>query len=294
VTSGDIPLTLASYCLVGVSFEERVASAAAAGFEAIGLSVGEYNSAQDTGLTDADMRAILAQYGLSVAEFEAVVGIAVRGPARPTAAGCPAPTSEEELHHMFRAGEALGAGRLQILGTFGTDALEPDVVERFAALCDRAAGHGLALAIEFLPGTNIPDVAVAAAIARDAGRRNGGLCVDSWHYFRGNPDDQALRRLPPELITVVQLDDGPLAAAEPDYLDDTRNNRVLPGEGEFDLVAFLRSLSRDSVVAPISVEILSADLRALGAAEAAASIYQATVATLARAGVSPTSSTMKG
>ena len=53
-------------------------------------------------------------------------------------------------------------------------------------------------------------------------------------------------------------------------------------------------LSHDSVVAPISVEILSADLRALGAAEAAASIYEATEATLARAGVSPASSIMKG
>jgi sugar phosphate isomerase/epimerase len=52
------------------SFEERVAAAAAAGFAAIGLTVEDYGACRDRGLSTADLRRILADCGITVAELE--------------------------------------------------------------------------------------------------------------------------------------------------------------------------------------------------------------------------------
>ena len=71
-----------------------------------------------------------------------------------------------------------------------------DVIEGFAGLCDRAAEHGLLVALEFLPWSGIPDVATAWRIVDAAGRANGGLLVDTWHHLRGVADDDALRARP--------------------------------------------------------------------------------------------------
>jgi sugar phosphate isomerase/epimerase len=42
------------------------------------------------------------------------------------------------------------------------------------------------VALEFRPYSNIPDVAAAANIVAEADRANGGLCVDTWHFFRAH------------------------------------------------------------------------------------------------------------
>ncbi|MWA03179.1 TIM barrel protein [Actinomadura sp. LD22] len=282
---GGVPsLTLACGSLGPVPFAERAAAAHGAGFSAIGLSLAEYDRLRDTGSSDADLLSILADHALVVSEVEAVVGFAAEHPAG-AAGGLPAPTPEPALDRILRMGERLGARRLQVLGTFGSPVLEADAVARFAALCDRAAGHGLTLAIEFIPGTNIPDAATAAAIVGAAGRANGGVCVDSWHHFRGHPDEKALRRIPAEHIAMLQINDGPLIPQEDDYLSDTKRHRSPPGTGEFDLVRLLQAVSRAALIAPVSVEVLSQDLAALPPAEAASLMAARTRAVLAAAGV---------
>jgi uncharacterized membrane protein len=54
-----------------------------------------------------------------------------------------------------------------------------------------------------------------APIARRAGRQNGGLLVDAWHYFRGTDNEAALRALPAERIIAVQFDDVDAPQARP-------------------------------------------------------------------------------
>jgi sugar phosphate isomerase/epimerase len=155
------------------------------------------------------------------------------------------------------------------------------VAERFAGICDRAAEHGLLLAIEFLPWTQIPDAATAWEIARQAGRPNGGVLIDAWHYFRGAADPDQLRAIPPDHVVVIQLDDaGP---AEGDAWEDTIRRRLLPGEGEFDLAGLLRLLDDIGVTAPISVEIMSDQLSGLPAVEVARRAHDAATTVLSRA-----------
>ena len=70
------------------------------------------------------------------------------------------------------------------------------VANHFAALCDRAARHGLLVAFEFLPWSDVPDVAAAWRLIRLADRKNGGLLIDTWHYFRGAADPVEVRSVP--------------------------------------------------------------------------------------------------
>jgi len=257
------------------SFAERVAAAAAAGFSAIGLQVDDYAACRAAGLSDADLRAILDDHGIQVAEVEFLFDWC-RGDERATFAR----SVEDRLYAMA---DAFGARHMNVgdINPAGEHVPLSIVAERFAALCDRAAAHGLLVAIEFLPWTDIPDAQSAWEIARLAGRRNGGLLVDAWHYFRGSTDAAQLRAVPADHVVAVQLDD---AGAEPvgESYEDTLRRR-LPGEGAFDLVGLIRLLDEMGVQAPLSVEIISPEHHARPLAEAARAAHDATRAVLARA-----------
>ena len=256
-------------------FRERVEAAARAGFSAIGLYVGDYVKMRAEGTTDADFRAVLAEFGQSVAELEALKDWARGGDLE---AG--SRTSEEQLYAMA---DGLGGVRaMQVVGSY--DGNLDDAAERFAALCDRAAEHGLTPAIEFLPEmTNIGDARTALEIAIRAGRPNGGLCVDAWHHERGANDLAQLRALPVERVITVQLDDGLLNRTEPDYYTDCTQNRLAPGEGEFDLVGFIRTIDGLGVSVPFSIEVISTHLLELPPIEVAQRVADAARAVLATA-----------
>ena len=48
------------------------------------------------------------------------------------------------------------------------------LAERFGALCDRAAAHGLLVALEFMPFCGIPDIATGRALVEAVGRAERG------------------------------------------------------------------------------------------------------------------------
>ena len=266
-------LVLSHHSVRHASFEERVAAAAAAGFDAVGLNLRAYRQMRAAGTTDADMAEVLDRHGQRLEEVEALAGWAGSPESRARAG-----TAEELAHHLA---DTLDVRYLQAIGPYegGLD----DAAEAFAGVCDRAAEHGLVVGLEFLPFTNIPDVTTALAIVDQAGRPNGGLCVDAWHFFRGTPDWDALAAVPGARVFDLQLDDGTIVAEHPDYLEDTLSNRRLPGEGEFDLVRLLRALDDIGADAPISVEVISTELDALPPAEVAARLVEATHRVLASA-----------
>jgi sugar phosphate isomerase/epimerase len=256
-------------------FEERVQAAAEAGFAAMGLYVGDYRRLRAEGARDADLRAVLDQHGMRVVEIEALRGWSATGAERTAYL-----RSEQSV---FAMSDALGPGHhVQVIGPYtGTP---DDAAEAFAGVCDRAAEHGLAAAIEFLPEmSNIPDAASAMQIVKAADRANGGICLDSWHHFRGANDDDMLRAIPAEAIFTVQFNDGPRQRADPDYYTDCTRHRNVPGDGDFDLAGFLGVVNEMGVRLPLSVEVLSVDLRPWPAGYLARRLAEATRAVLAAA-----------
>jgi sugar phosphate isomerase/epimerase len=267
----EVELLLANGSLMTTDFVERCAAAAAGGFASIGLGAREYTRLLSTGWTPDGLAAVVRDHGVRLTEIETIAGFADRS-ADPTSARHASRAVRERAYEMAHV---FGARHVQAVGSF-VGPLEPHVVDDFAVLCDEAAEHGLLVALEFVPCTNIADAGTALRIVTEAGRANGGLCVDVWHHTRGANDTALLEAIPGDRVVMIQLDDGPRVPRDPDFLTDTVHHRDLPGDGDFDLVGFLRLLWRNGARAPVSVEILSDAVHALDPRDAARRMGDAT------------------
>lgn len=260
----------------GVAFAERLAAAAAAGFAGVSIWGRDYAAARHEGLTDSDLRTMLADHGLVVAELD---------PAWWWLPGASeihiAP--EIDAEDVFRFGEAdlfaiadaIGARSVNAVDVFGGAWDVADAAEAFAGLCRRAAEHDLLVHVEWLPWSRIPDLRTAREIVQLADQPNGGLNVDAWHLVRSGTGVDELRHVPGDLILGIQLDDGPLAA-EPNLVEATLHARALPGDGEFDLPAILGALRETGTTAPVGVEVFSDSLHQLPPTEAARAAAEST------------------
>lgn len=255
------------------SFEARVAAASAAGFAGIGITSTDYERERAT-LSDADLRAMADDHGIVVSEIEFLGGWTAVGGANPEVARA----TEQTLLHMA---DVFGAQNLNVgLGVMkGTEYDVDAVAADFAALCDRAAEHDLLVALQFMPFFAVCDAGRAWDIVRTAGRANGGVGVDAYHWYRGTPDPELLRAIPGEHIHMVQLDDVP-AEPECSLMEETTTRRRLPGQGGLDLHGLLALLDATGTAAPIGLEVLSTDLWALPVEEAARAAFSATRATV--------------
>lgn len=277
----------------GIPFRERIEAAAAAGFSAITLWGPDHARARREGLSDADLRRLLDDAGLTVGELDSVWTWA------PGTEGIVVPDAENPDGYfsvgeaeIFRIADVVGARSITAspwapksaphTSRPARDHALERVAEGFAGLCDRAARHGLLVQLEFLPWTLVPDLATAAEIVRLADRRNGGIVIDAWHLFRTESDPGVVRSVAGDRIIALQLADAP-AAAESDLATATLHARRLPGEGELPLVELLRVLRALDAPAPIGIEVFSDDLHRLGAREAARRAADSTRALLARA-----------
>jgi sugar phosphate isomerase/epimerase len=263
-----------------ISFEERVGAAVAGGFRRISLWARDYERAQVDGLSDSDIRALLADRGLEVAEID---------PAwwwLPGASEVQIPDEFDSMQifrygekEMFAIADAIGARSLNATDVFGGGWGVDDAAEAFATLCDRAGEHGLLVHLEGLPWSQIPDVRTAWEIVKRADRANGGITVDAWHFFRAGADYDALRAVPGPKVLGIQLDDGP-AAPEANLVEATLHDRLLPGAGDFDLARLIEVLRDIDAVGPVGVEVFSDELHNRGAIAAAHAAGDATTRVL--------------
>jgi sugar phosphate isomerase/epimerase len=119
-----------------------------------------------------------------------------------------------------------------------------------------------------MPFSAIATVPMGAEIIAAAGHPGAGLLVDAWHVFRaGTTLAELSATLRPEMIFAVELDD-----AAPDVVgslfEDTVDNRLLCGEGCFDLTGLVEVLRDLGFDGPWGVEILSTAYRSLPVADA--------------------------
>jgi len=251
------------------AFRERLTAASAAGFSAISLWGRDYAAARDEGYTDKDLVTLLDDHGLVVAELD---------PAwwwTPGAASFSIPPELDPVDvfrfgeaELFRIADVVGARSVNAADVIGGDWGVEEAAAAFAVLCDRAAEHGLLVHLEWLAWSRIPDLAFALEVVTLADRDNGGLNIDTWHCARTGTDAAALLEIPAELVLSMQIDDGP-AEPEENLVDATLHHRLLPGDGDFDLVGYIGALQRIGVTAPMGVEIFSDDLHELGPMDAA-------------------------
>ena len=184
----------------------------------------DYFAARESGQSDHDLRALLDDRGIEIAELDALLGW-LPGGTEPDRPEFRANFGEDQF---FPVADALGARSMNIADLKGGDPPPLDAAaEAFAGVCDRAAEHGLLVHIEFIPWSRIPDIETAWDIARVADRPNGGVMLDNWHLLRSGGTLESVAKVPAERIQALQMSDAP-ARGSGDLVEESIGRRLLP------------------------------------------------------------------
>ena len=234
---------------------DRCAEARKVGFSGIGIWHADLQHVLETrGL--AEMKTAFDDNGLRYLELEFLMDWFVDP-------GDPRREASDEMRKLlFEAAAAFGAHHIKVGNIPGTPCELPQLAERFAELCADAARHTDAKVVyEFMPfDVNVRTVDAAVTVVGGAGAANGGVAIDTWHMSKLGIAPDELRRIPPQYLSWIELSDGQLEDMD-DPIDETVNHRQLPGEGEFDLRAYIAVCEDCGYAGPWGVEVLSEDLR---------------------------------
>jgi sugar phosphate isomerase/epimerase len=130
-----------------------------------------------------------------------------------------------------------------------------------------AAGFGVNLALEFRgSNTFCSSLDTALSLVAACGEPNVGVNFDVFHYYIGPSKFEDLSRLTRENLAFVQLCD--LAGIPRELATDA--DRVLPGDGEFQLEPILRQFKAIGYEGWVSVELLNPALWEVKASQVAA------------------------
>ena len=243
-----------------------IRAAADHGFRWISFDLRTIDHYRARGGTHQSLRAELAAFGVKLL---AVHSLAVGGDIDEV---------EKLAKPVVEACHALGAHFLHAGVVAPVDDQVIAATRHAGRMCEAV---GVGFAVEFLPFLPVASIAQTRDLLRASGLKGPGLVVDSWHFFYGPDDWAALETVTADEIAYIQFDDhGPLPkgvlSTGADLLAETTQNRVLPGEGRFDLKRFTETLRRTGYDGVVGPEILSAQLRAQPPGQAAQRIMETT------------------
>ncbi|MBB4122617.1 bifunctional sugar phosphate isomerase/epimerase/4-hydroxyphenylpyruvate dioxygenase family protein [Martelella radicis] len=243
--------SIATVCIAG-DLQEKLGAIAAAGFD--GIEIFE----QDFIAFDAsprDVGQMVRDHGLDITLFQ---------PFRDFE-GLPEPLRTRAFDRMerkFDLMQELGTDLVLVCSSTHPEALGgiDRMAGDFAALGERAAKRGLRVGFEALAwGRHVFDHRDAWEVVRRADHPNIGLILDSFHTLGRGIDPDSIRRIPGDRIFFVQLADAPII--EMDLLYWSRHFRNMPGEGDLDVVSFMRAVAATGYSGPLSLEVFNDQFR---------------------------------
>lgn len=235
--------------------ERRIRAVAAAGYTGFGLSHADLIVARDDfGLSR--LRELFAENQITHVELEVLDYWWTSGEQRAA--------SDRVRADLLTAASDLGAERIKVgVGVLG-DRYDPeDMRSSFSALATEAADAGATIALEPCAFSAMPTLHPAVGLVTDVAHPNGGLLLDIWHIYRSGLSYAELAEIvPPKYIFGVELDDG-AAKQVGTGLEDTFDNRILCGEGDFDVVGFIAAVQSLGFQGVWGVEMMSTHHRTL-------------------------------
>jgi sugar phosphate isomerase/epimerase len=236
-------LSLAALTVLELSPPQMVTCAADAGFSHVGIRLipatptePQYDIVGDTQLL-REVESRLADTGVKVLDVEIFR-------LKPE-------TRVADHEGAIATAARLGASDLLLAGN---DPDEARLVDNFAAFCDLAARYGLGACLEFMPWSDVKDLAHGAHVVERTGRDNAGLLIDPFHLTRSRSRIEDIAAIPATRLHFMQFCD--VRAAIPPTMDailaEARAERLFPGDGVVDLLGLLRAVPRDL---PLSVEV---------------------------------------
>ncbi|HEY5189308.1 MAG TPA: sugar phosphate isomerase/epimerase [Solirubrobacteraceae bacterium] len=253
-------------------WRDRCAEAARVGFQGLGLWHADIEHQLET-RSLAEMKEIFDAAGLRYLQVEFLADFFV-APEDPLRA-----ESDQRRRLLFDTAAAFDAHHIKVGNIPGTPCELSRLTEAFGELCQDAADHTAATVVyEFMPfDVNVNTLESALEVVQGAAQANGGLAIDTWHMAKLGIEPDALREVPLEYLSWVELSDGMVQNMD-DLIEETVNHRRLPGEGEFDLPAYVAVCQEIGYTQPWGVEVLSAELRSLPIDQEFQRAYETTIA----------------
>ena len=136
----------------------------------------------------------------------------------------------------------------------GDDPDEARLADSYARLCQAGAQFNLWLDLEFMPQSELRDLAAALRIMKMAGQPNQGILVDALHVSRSHTSVESLKDIPQHYLHYAQICDGPaeIPTTKEALNYAARHERLVPGDGAIDLAGIFSLLPADL---PIAVEV---------------------------------------
>ena len=243
------------------------AAASAAGYRRLSVSPADVLTAARQGIQPAELGRHIRGFGLDIV-LDAVLNW--HGCPRtgwPFAGRSDPAGYQTDLDEVLGMCEALQVVAMNAVGPATCDRPIADLAEPFSRLCDRAAAFGAQVTLEFVPMLAVDSLTAAWSIVSGADRDNGGLVLDTWHFFRAGPDFATLEAIPAGRIFATQISDG--AAAVHGSLVDDAFRRLMPGAGSFDLDHMTQVLDRLGGLRWVGPEVISSATAAAEPAEIA-------------------------
>jgi 4-hydroxyphenylpyruvate dioxygenase len=243
---------IATVCVSG-SLQEKLEAIAAAGFKAVEIFENDLIAYPGS---PKDVRRICENLGLSILTCQ---------PFRDFE-GTPEPKRSrafDRAERKFDLMNELGCDLLFVCSSASPEALGgiDRLADDFAELADRAAKRNFNVGYEALAwGAHVNDYRDAWEIVRRANRPNLGAILDTFHIQSRGTDLSVMRSIPGDRIFFVQVADAPKLQA--DYLSWSRHWRCMPGQGDFNLAAFMDALVTTGYDGYLSLEIFNDRFRA--------------------------------
>jgi sugar phosphate isomerase/epimerase len=144
-----------------------------------------------------------------------------------------------------------------LVADFATRPTESDLARSIVSLTEAAqwaAGFGVRLALEFRGSDSFCNcLDTALALVEQCGEPNVGVCLDTFHYYKGPSKPEDLERLTAVNLAHVQLCD--VAGVPRELMTDT--DRVFPGEGDFRLTPIVERLKAIDYHGAVSLETMN-------------------------------------
>ncbi|MFR9802474.1 TIM barrel protein [Pseudonocardia sp. RS010] len=259
---------VATVCLSG-ALEDKLPAAAAAGFD--GVEIFEPDLVASP-MPPGEVRLRCADLGLSIDLYQPFRDLDSVDPQRFAA-------NLRRAEHKFGVMEALGTDTVLVCSSVAPDAVaDADrLAEQLHALAERAADRGLRVAYEALAwGRHVNTCDSSWEAVRRADHPALGLCLDSFHILSRGSDPAAIADIPGEKLFFLQLADAPHLSM--DVLQWSRHHRLFPGQGAFDLPAFLEPVLRAGYAGPLSLEVFNDVFRQADPARAAVDAHRSLLA----------------
>ncbi|APX06118.1 xylose isomerase [Vibrio campbellii] len=244
--------SIATVCLSG-TLEQKMHAAAKAGFHAI--EIFENDLTQYRG-SAADVKRIADSMGLDILVLQ---------PFRDME-GMPQELRRKKYKMMERKMELahqLGTKRLMMCSN--VNPLSTNNLDRCAedlyALAELAKREDMELGYEALAwGRHIADYDDAWNLVKMVDHPNLGVVLDTFHMFaRGNTLDTLRNDIPVEKIALVQVADAP--KMQMDILQYSRHYRCFPGQGDFPVIDFVKTLKDKGYDDYLSHEVFNDEFR---------------------------------